>query len=611
MEPKDEAEDDAHGRQISTFNYYIVGMLTRLSTIIPVFGQRFKDEGDRKERWSMSSIHAASSLTGGRRAFDSVRFKIRHSKRIESLMDRLAMFRFSSSRSDDSHDGQDECDSQLLTDDSRELKMKTLVKVARDAESVISSSSTDSASLVSMPHPGTPSKLLELPQELFDEITSYLGPANIVVLALVNKELLGRFIRTCPPSPSLPTPGPNAGPLTQASQWKALGDFIKRADGAKAKSRGTLLSLLDLDLVDLVYCYKCKKMHDPFVTFIDRAYAPKKSSRCVDYGADHHMPPRATRKLLRAITKRRKRGAPYKDLIPQVNNTVTTYRNGIMVQASLRMRYRGDLLLLRRQQIVSSIDKTSLALWVFRQQLRDQALPSQAAMTSPKVHKICNHIIWNEKYISLLQAMTDPLCKCKENHSGPASLPLHSPACFSRAPYDASKDNNHIVGKQFDAISRELKHLPDDANATTARLGDVFGCTQCTTDFQMDVVALPDPFGWGFVLTTWLDLGPVDFCAKWDSHRDARPGRLYGRQPPHGDICSSFENLSDETQYRPQISEINLERLTNYGWGPRAAKGTDRYITWSSGHSADPVTGRFLDPDPLEPDDLEGDSLAV
>jgi hypothetical protein len=172
------------------------------------------------------------------------------------------------------------------------------------------------------------SRLLDLPQELLDEITSYLSPAHVVILALVNKELLSRFLHMAQ-FMDLQPDAEGESPVPQS--WKALGNFIKKVDVTKSKARGTLLSLLDSDIPDLVYCYKCKKMHGPFVTFMDRMYAPKKSYRCVDH-IDHHMPPRATRKLLRCITKHRNQGLPYQDLLAQVNNTNTTYRNGIMVQ---------------------------------------------------------------------------------------------------------------------------------------------------------------------------------------------------------------------------------------------------------------------------------------
>ncbi|RYP56351.1 hypothetical protein DL769_009935 [Monosporascus sp. CRB-8-3] len=189
-----------------------------------------------------------------------------------------------------------------------------------------SSSSSSQSPVSSSSHSGQNlPRLLLLPQELFDEITSYLNPAHIVLLALVNKELMGRFVNQHPPPPPPPPdqqqqqqqgqPPTPAGPAAPSSPWRALGEYVRASDSAKGRIRGTLLSTLDLDLPDLVYCYKCRKMHDPFVTFMDPAYAPYKSRRCVDYSADHHMPPRATRKLIRTITKQRMRGdAEYRRL---------------------------------------------------------------------------------------------------------------------------------------------------------------------------------------------------------------------------------------------------------------------------------------------------------
>jgi hypothetical protein len=137
-------------------------------------------------------------------------------------------------------------------------------------------------------------------------------------------------------------------------------------------------------------------------------------------------------------------------------------------------------------------------------------------------------------------------------------------------------------------------------------LGDVRGCGKCTTDFSIDAIKLPEPFHWGFVLTTWLDLGNRDFCSKWNSHRILTPTRPYVRKPdksPHGSICESFEGIKTTTEYRANINDLDLERMTNYGWGERAVQGKAKYVPWSIGCAVDPLTGMIMDPDPLEPED--------
>ncbi|CAJ2500751.1 Uu.00g036040.m01.CDS01 [Anthostomella pinea] len=430
------------------------------------------------------------------------------------------------------------------------------------------------------------SKLFLLPQELFDEITKYLLPANILILALANKELMSRFLRSAGSLEGSPAEGP--------SSWKALGAYIRQLDSNRTKVRGSFLSLLDNDLLDLVYCYKCKVMHDPFVTFKDRAYAPKKASRCTDWAPDHHMPPRATRKLLRTITKRRRLGAEYRYLLRQVNNTMTIYQNGIMSQTSLRIRYRDNAQLLRRQQVISTMDKTSMALWLFKQQLQDPAPCGSASLNNPKVWKICNHLAWDDKYTPFLEKLVHSLCK--EPHDG-ERFPLHTPACFTNAPLDVSKQDEHMVAERLKKVISGAKDNPMDVPCL---LGDVMGCNKCTTDFSLDVVPLPQPFHWGFALTTWLDLGEVDFSGKWDSHRDLRPGREYKRAQQTGDICEKFEDLKSRLDFRPRINKLNQERMGNFGWGKRAANGKDKFMTWSCGHSCDPATGMLQDPDPLE-----------
>lgn len=475
---------------------------------------------------------------------------------------------------------------------------------------------TDAQSTTQTIQPSRPSKLFALPQELFDEIVKYLGPAHIVCLALADKELFRRFLRVHGPPP---LDGQEAGSETQPSpelaltsaSWKILGQYVRNADalGNKAKVRNTLLSLIDSDILNLVYCYKCKKLHDPFITFIDRAYVPKKAAKCVDYAFDHHMPPRATRKLLRTITKTRKQGVPYQHLMQQVNNTSTVYKNGIVVQLSLRMRYRGDSLLLRRQQVVSSMDKTALALYLFTQQLKFPAPGGLATTTSPIVHKICNHFTWNTQYATTLNELIDGHCQADKSSSQPQpDEHRHSPNCFTKELYDAAKDEGSRVFRRFEQVKNGTR--PETKpNSSDYFLGEIHGCDRCTTDFSMDVISLPEPFHWGFILTTWLDLGTVDFCPKWDSHREVRPGRVFARQPSEfGDICRSFESIDSiaQTHYTATIRDLDLERMDNYGWGRQAAQGKNKYISWSTGHCPDPSTGMIADPDPLEPDDLSG-----
>ncbi|KAI1464349.1 uncharacterized protein F4812DRAFT_443080 [Daldinia caldariorum] len=429
------------------------------------------------------------------------------------------------------------------------------------------------------------SGLLLLPQELFDNITSYLSHANIICLALVNKELMGRFLHSCRVLELL---DPDESP------YKALNAFIKKADGSRTKIRGSLLSLLDYDLLDLVYCYKCKKLHDPFLTFKDRVFAPWKAARCTDWTMDHHMPSRATRKLLRTITKRRIHGVEYRHLLQQVNNTQTSYQKGFMVQCSLRMRYRDDDLLLRRQQVVSSIDKSALTLWLFGQILRNPPHHNHWAIPLPKVHPICNHHTWYPYYAQMVQQWIEPLCTT--DHSAAAEV-HHSPSCFNSDPFDVSKQEGHIIYERLKWLSSGAKQNPTNVPML---LGNVLGCNRCTTDYSIDLTRLPEPFGWGFILTTWLDLGKIDFCNKWDSHRDARPFREIKRDYTCGEICERFEDLASWRDHRPQISELNMERMQNYGWSERVMSGKERYDSWSSGHSCNPATGRIEDPDPLD-----------
>ncbi|KAI1094064.1 hypothetical protein F5B19DRAFT_447045 [Rostrohypoxylon terebratum] len=433
------------------------------------------------------------------------------------------------------------------------------------------------------------SGLLLLPQELFDHITSYLGDANIAVLALVNKELMSRFMTSCV----------KAGIIEpyEPVSYRVLNKFIQKVDSSKTKARGAMLSLIDYDLEDRVYCYKCKKLHDPFVTFRDRSYAPRKAVRCVDWSMDHHMPPRATRKMLRTITKRRLHGAPYRHLLGQVNNTQTRYHKGIIVQISLRVRYRRDDLILRRQQVVSSMDKSALSLWIFSQMLKDVSASGLPSLAFPKTYQMCKHHKWNTVYASLIQQLVDPLCQ--RDHTGESNR-KHNASCFSNEHLDVSKQEGHIIHERLKLLASGALRCPTDVPTL---LGDILGCKKCTTDFGIDVIQLPEPFNWGFILTSWLDLGKMDFSPKWDSHRETRAGRDIKRSLPFGDICEAFEDLNSRLDHRPQLSFDDAARIQNYMWASRVKEGRDKYISWSSGHSCNPATGWYEDTDPLGPAD--------
>ncbi|KAI1643348.1 uncharacterized protein F4817DRAFT_255911 [Daldinia loculata] len=519
--------------------------------------------------------------------FDNACFKLRRSHRIQDILKILSIKR----RKSHIDDGGDSNDVIIDNDDQSSIGNPVSPADSSAAMTNISDANSDTPKLkTSITHsPGEDrsernvSGFLLLPQELFDNITSYLAHANIVCLALVNKELMSRFLHSCT---ELELLGPS-----EASSYKALNAFIKKTDGSKTKIRGTLLSLLDYDLLDLVYCYKCKKLHDPFLTFKDRAFAPQKASKCIDWSMEHHMPSRATRKLLRTITKRRIHGAEYRHMLQQVNNTQTSYQKGFMIQYSLRIRYREDDLILRKQQVVSSIDKSVLALWLFGQILRD---PSHTFISLPKVHPICNHQNWNTIYAPMVKQWIEPFCTA--DHTGETEV-QHLPSCFSSELFDVSKQDGHMIYERLKWLSSGTKRNPMDVPML---LGDVSGCGKCTADYSIDVVPLPEPFNWGFILTTWLDVGKIDFCKKWDSHRDARPCREIKRDFIHGDICQRFEDITSKHDYRPQISELNIERMHNYGWSARVMSGKEKYINWSSGHTFNPATGQIEDPDPLD-----------
>ncbi|KAH7034543.1 uncharacterized protein B0I36DRAFT_316494 [Microdochium trichocladiopsis] len=477
----------------------------------------------------------------------------------------------------------------------------------------------------------------------------------MVLLALASKELFAMFCRSMP---STGKPG---------EEYRVLGRYISQADEAVrggGRYRGMLLSTLDLDSAMLVYCYKCRGMHDPFDAFADRVYVPAKSARCTDYDeGSSHMPPRATRKLLRAVTKHRLRGLDHRALLQQVNNTKTLCRAGHVVQVSLRMRYRGDDMLLRRQHVVASLDKTPQALFLFRLQLLHSSRGGDTCNSSllkgiPGIHRPCNHVSWLQMYKHVIDDLIlDPLCcysQKRETSLPPVVHRDHNTSCFSREPLDLAGQPGNVVSQSLSQYSTSGSASSSSSPSPSSRGlpttepallgGRVLGCDRCTTDMHLAIIPLPEPYGWGFALTTWIDIGTMDLSRKWDSHRPgAGPRRDYPRDnsgsssshEPIGSICARFEGLAGSpaaadnnkgggVRFVPQVSELDLARLTNFGSmsysvggsssnsssncsgtpssaAAAAARGTLR--TWSIEHAVDPATGRILDPDPLTADD--------
>ena len=124
---------------------------------------------------------------------------MKHSQRLKGIVKALSIKRLGHYRGSG-------VDSGDVLDNDDQSSIDNAVSLAGPSTTMISSSSTDTAAsaeetkpkdVVTL-SPGYPSKdkamgLLDLPQELFDSITSYLGHAHIAVLALVNKELMARF----------------------------------------------------------------------------------------------------------------------------------------------------------------------------------------------------------------------------------------------------------------------------------------------------------------------------------------------------------------------------------------------------------------------------------
>ena len=578
-----------------------------------------------------------------------------------------------------------------------------------------SSAPAPSASLTSdsEPLPG----LLQLPPELFDEVLNYLDPASTVLLALASKRLAWRFLLAHPPAPppclllAAATAGDarrpdSASPSPEWSPWRALDDYVRAADdlaaaalrgggrggdggGSHRGHRAGLLRTLDRDLPDLAYCHRCRRLHDPLLSFADPLYAsPHKPRACCVYSAtdddsaylssstfssssaprsaspgkraaqhsnrhsrrrhrrkpnSHDLPWRASRRALRCVAKCAALGdGSHVPLLRQVNGTRTSCRGGALAQVSVRARCRagdgGTRVLLRRRQVIASVDKTPLALWLFGARLEGAPTPgadghlggggaggggggrsyhhiggsSNGGAGLPRIHWICAHLAWMDRYAVFVDRLLRPLCarvRAGLDH------PVHGRACFDgRKPFDPAAQEGHAVAERLRQL-RNPTPTPTPALSLamavsadgSAPLGAVRSCDRCATDFCLDVAPLPAPFGWGFVLTTWMDPGVTvgGPARSWKDHDESRPDAEARPDDDHRpDVYERFEGVRGPGAATSTIAPRDLDRIRNYGWAERAAAGgPERYVAWESAQAVDPLTGRVLDPDPLDDGD--------
>ncbi|KAI0169975.1 hypothetical protein GGR52DRAFT_489954 [Hypoxylon sp. FL1284] len=324
--------------------------------------------------------------------------------------------------------------------------------------------------------------LLQLPQEVFDMITDHLEQPYIVLLALLNKELRSRFLFVYERrfAPTL---------RYRISTMSAFMRFTSSPVMDRLRARGTLLSLVEYDMDDGIYCHACRKIHSAFKQFME-------SCELLPCNSGYAHVSRLTRGTLRLVTKRRMRGGDYRGILQQINVGFTRSIRGIVCQSSQRVRFRNDRLWVRQQHVVSSMDKSESTLYRLGTTLVDlSTVTLQGGVEAkPRAYMACCHAIWQEIYVSLMMQFLG----CFPGVSGTIHN-VHAPTCFSSAHRDLSQEEGHMICERLRWLSSGAKAKPMD---TPAPLGDVIGCDQCMTDYSLDIVSLPEPYGWGFVLTS-------------------------------------------------------------------------------------------------------------
>ncbi|KAK7751232.1 hypothetical protein SLS62_006777 [Diatrype stigma] len=312
--------------------------------------------------------------------------------------------------------------------------------------------------------------------------------------------------------------------------------------------RGLLLDMLDRDLDTVIKCAACNKLHCALKTLI-----PEKSPKAAFYKCtepppgDYSIPTRITAGIARAIIKLHERKRDYQPLTQQINTSRTYVRDdGVLNQIAhiARVSSAGDLLL-RTQQVWAMQGLDTFAVRELSEDPSDvDAYTYSAGPLMPE--SLCAHLNWGDQIHSICNS-----------HSPPSEI-TNGIGYYDRGTGSTrlQRQDQYYLCPAFRLLtSRQFNRLVPVTRVT--------GCPRCQTDCQVELTRLPRPFGSGFLLTTWKNLGrgvaaPRD---SWTSH-----DVLVATPPRHplalGRIREQFDTAADGTlAARPGITASNLHQI--------------------------------------------------
>lgn len=240
---------------------------------------------------------------------------------------------------------------------------------------------------------------------------------------------------------------------------------------------------------------------------------------------------------------------------------------------------------------------TTREIWKMRAHLHHVPHSSNSSFSASfgknndgSMDKICQHEQWHEIFQSHrpLYANGPCLVDCKGRN--------HTEHC-----YNTSKLDFRHLNRQEICVFAHQGRCPNfgDPHGRLCRtaLQQVRHCIYCFTDYQVDVVTVPDPFLFGVRFTTWKDLGSGncvgDFA--WQSHQ----GIPYTRRNPamwRVDKGATFsEEFEGDLKAKRPISQRNLNRIEEI-----EACSNNMINDVLVGHQPRSKLGLIPNPDPLD-----------
>ncbi|KAI1857541.1 uncharacterized protein JN550_013174 [Neoarthrinium moseri] len=407
-----------------------------------------------------------------------------------------------------------------------------------------------------------------LPQCVLRCVTDQLPSASITLLSLVNSRMRSRLM------------------------W---GDVQLQDD---EDQHSQFLDILSRDIDPMAHCLPCQKLHPPLRSLMREGPMIQgrdtKGYECLysctgDNMFSDDIPRRLTPVLIKGIMKLHRQRKDYRHLMEQVNTTRASSINGFMISINIECKVRNDRLVLKTEQVWACQDVTSAAVWRLEHALQESWYAPIDIARPIQFEPLCKHKKWSTELhdgCTLPDLYPHRACarRCKSGIT-------HTPGCL-----ESTKIGPGELCLQLDCIFRHDRNCD---NGCLTSLGKYSGCEVCSTDFLIDKVEIPKPFGWGLRLTTWKDLGNGSATTDW-TWIEQLPGivklNVAPRVATDPQACTRtrFESFSPDHSVLPIGGALStrIDDLCEF-----LRRG---YASICIGHVADYPFGIIQNPDPID-----------